>query len=296
MSELELWAVTAAGPVPLSAVAERAPRDLHELFDGFAPGVYSGLRTYGHDRFLGLEHHLERTERSAALLGWSERLDDLLLRRSLHALVSAHRSADARVRFDWLAAPVTAPDGESRLLVGLAPLLPIAPELLERGVLLGLCPLRRPAPLIKTTDFVRRRRACSELDPVAYEHLLVSEDGLVLEGTSSNFFGVRAGRLVTAGTGVLEGVTRRIVLELAGPLGLDTSFDGIRVDALASLDEAFICSSTREIVPAVQIGTRGIGTGCPGPVTQALHAAFRRFAAASARPAIVEPLAERGAA
>ena len=284
MSELELWAVTEAGPVPLPVAG--TPRDLHELFEQAPLGVYSGLRTYEHDRFLRLEQHLGRTERSAALLGWKEPLDRALLRRGLHALVTAYRERDARVRFDWLAAPTRLGETSGRLLVGLAPLVPIAPEMMANGVRLGLCPLRRPAPLVKTTDFVRQRRSCTELDPAAYEHLMVDEGGRVLEGTSSNFFGVRAGRLLTAGEGVLEGITRRIILELAEGLDIEVSFAGLRLGELAGLDESFISSSTREIVPAVDVAGCRIGNGRPGLVTRALQAAFRRFADANARPAI----------
>jgi branched-chain amino acid aminotransferase len=294
MSELELWAVTEAGPVPLPVPG--TPRDLHELFELAPLGVYSGLRTYEHVRFLRLEQHLGRTERSAALLGWTEPLDRALLRRGLHTLVSAYSALDTRVRFDWLPAPSRVGGTTCRLLVGLAPLVPIAPELMANGVRLGLCPLRRPTPLVKTTDFVRQRRSCTELDPSAYEHLMVDESGRVLEGTSSNFFGVRAGTLVTAGEGVLEGITRRIILELADGLGIEVSLAGLRLGELGGLDEAFISSSTREIVPAVEVARCRIGSGRPGPVTRALHAAFRRFADANARPAIAGLEAQPAAA
>jgi len=286
MFERELWAVSSAGPVPLPLPGRCTTGDLHELFDAVPLGVYSGLRTYQHVRFLRLGQHIERTERSAALLGWSGQLDRLLLRRSLHALVSAYRAPETRVRFDWLAEPPSLAGTSFRLLVGLAPLVPIAPEVMTAGVRLGLCSLRRTTPLIKTTDFVRQRRTCFELDPDAYEHLMVNQDGFVLEGTSSNFFGVRAGRLVTAGQGVLEGITRRTILELGQEIGLECSLAGIRVAELGELDESFISSSTREIVPAVQVAKLQIGDGRPGPVTRALQVAFRAYADANARPAV----------
>jgi branched-chain amino acid aminotransferase len=162
----------------------------------------------------------------------------------------------------------------------------MAPEVMAAGVRLGLCSLRRATPLIKTTDFVRKRRTCFELDPEAYEHLMVDENGFVLEGTSSNFFGVRAGRLVTAGRGVLEGITRRTILELGHEIGLECSLVGIRVTELGELDESFISSSTREIVPAIQVAKVQIGDGRPGPVTRALQVAFRAYADANAEPAV----------
>jgi hypothetical protein len=68
------------------------------------------------------------------------------------------------------------------------------------------------------------------------------------------------------------------------------------VHELASLDEAFISSSTREIVPAMRVGMLEIGHGRPGPVTRTLQAAFRRFAEREARRAIDDPPATRGTA
>ena len=67
---VQLFALAADGPVALSVPAGATSH--HELFDGLALGVYSALRTFEHERFLALDWHLERTERSMQLLGWSE--------------------------------------------------------------------------------------------------------------------------------------------------------------------------------------------------------------------------------
>ena len=283
MSELQLWAASPSGPVRMSAPP--GAQDLHDLFDGLPTGVYSGLRTYEHDRFLRLEHHLARTERSAALLGWTGPLDSGLVRRSLHQLVSSYPAANARVRFDWLPEPLGSAAGSSRLLMGLGPFTPVPTQALERGVRLALTRLRRPSPDIKAAEFVRERRVCASTDPTAYEHLMVDSHGRILEGTSSNFFGVRQGVLITAGTGVLDGVTRRIVLELAEALGLGLSLGGVVVEDLPRLDEAFLSSSTREIVPVVQVAAVAIGNGRPGAATAELRQAFSEFARRYARPA-----------
>ena len=72
-SPVRVFAVTAAGPearpVPPGATG------VHEVYDGFPLGVYTAFRTFGGDRFLGLERHLDRTDRSMALLGWERRLE-----------------------------------------------------------------------------------------------------------------------------------------------------------------------------------------------------------------------------
>ena len=71
------------------------------------------------------------------------------------------------------------------------------------------------------------------------------------------------------------GVTRAFVLELAAQLELRAEERVLREADLASVDEAFLTSTTREIVPVVHVGTQTIGSGVPGPVTQRLMAAFR---------------------
>lgn len=97
--------------------------------------------------------------------------------------------------------------------------------------------------------------------------LMVNPAGEILEGFSSNFFAVMGGRLYTAGTGVLEGVTRNIVLAGARTI-VPVSLQPVRVADLARVSEAFITSSGRQVMPVRQIDAVVIGD--PGPVTKQL--------------------------
>ena len=106
------------------------------------------------------------------------------------------------------------------------------------------------------------------------------ERGAVTEGSSSNVFAVRGGRVTTPplAAGILEGVTRGVVLRLAREIGVGADEAPLRPEDLEGADEVFITSSVREIVPVTRLGDRGVGTGRPGPVTRRLHDAFRRRA------------------
>ncbi len=129
------------------------------------------------------------------------------------------------------------------------------------------------------------RRACAERAPKAYEYLLIARDERILEGSSSIFYGIRGRTLITAEDGVLEGITRAILYELASAMDFELDRRGLRLDELASLDEALLTSSTREVVPVTQVGGTIIADGKPGPITSQLATAYRRHAMDHAEPA-----------
>jgi hypothetical protein len=124
--------------------------------------------------------------------------------------------------FDVLAAPAVQLGSDSRELIGLTPFTPPPPHYYSEGVGVELAPaLARARPLIKTADFAQARQAYpAGQSQAAYEYLLVSADGRILEGTGTNFWAVRDGVVWAAGAGVLEGVTRKIILGLLPELGI----------------------------------------------------------------------------
>jgi branched-chain amino acid aminotransferase len=283
MSDLQLFAITAAGPQPLSVPA--TAKDFTDLYHGFALGVYSVIRTYGHNKFLRLDHHLARTVNSMRLLGWDYQLDESRLRQAIHTLCTAFPSPEMRVRIDVLAEPAYRQGTESRELLALMPFTPLPSTYYTQGVTVDFATeLHRANPLIKTADFADARKRSSH-SPAAYESLLVA-NGKILEGASSNFYGVRGGVLYTAGQGVLEGITRSVILDLARQLPMPVQLAAIAVNEVSELAEAAISSSSRGLLPVVQVGETIIGTGQPGPYTQRLMAAYEAFVAQNVRTAI----------
>lgn len=285
MSDLQLFAVTPFGSQLLAWPA--GATSVHEVFDNLALGVYSALRTFDHDKFLHLDYHLDRTEQSMRLLGWTYRLDRATFCLALHQACVAYPLPDARVRFDVLAEPAISLGSDSRVLIALAPFTPVPDVYYEQGVRVQLAPhLQRENPLVKTARFVLTRRPYPLGHPEAYEHLLVDAEGNILEGSSSNFYAVRAGCLYTAGAGVLEGITRKIVLQLAAGMGLPVTLAAVNAAGISQLDEAFISSSSRGLVPVVAISGQTVGRGRPGPITQRLGAAYQAYVQTHIRPAL----------
>jgi len=284
MRELQLFAVMESGVQPLP-VPEQAT-SFEELYEGLALGVYSALRTYGHNKFLCLAAHLDRTERSMTLLGWDFRLDRQRLRQALHAVCTAYPLPEARVRFDVLAEPAYRLGTDSRLLIALMPFRPVPDRLYEEGVKVGFArDLARERPLAKTADFALKRRAYL-VGTEPYEYLMLDEKGYILEGTGTNFYGVRDGALRTAGDGVLEGVTRKIILKLATGLDIPVRLDAVHVDEIAYLDEAAVSGSSRALLPVVAIAGQTVGDGRPGPICRRLLAAYNDFVAREIKMAV----------
>lgn len=285
MSALRLYAVTDTGGRPLPAPP--AVQTFTDLYDEKMVGVYSALRTFAHHKFLSLDVHLDRTEKSMALLGWSYTLDRTRLCRVIDQICLTLPWENARVRFDVLPRAAPALGTESRELVAVQPFTPPPERLYEEGVVAALADgLARAHPRAKTSDFPHRRAVyLQQMGTAAYELLLVDDHGRILEGTRTNFFAVRDGVLYTAGEGVLEGVTRAVILRLAGELGLPVRLEAVRVEEIDTLQEAAISGSSRDLLPVVQIGEQEVGNGRPGPITLRLLAAYRQYVEQAVKPA-----------
>jgi branched-chain amino acid aminotransferase len=282
---VQLFAVTEQGAQSLKV--QPGATSVHDALTGVPLGVYSALRTYHHNNFLCLEDHLDRTDLSMALLSWDYRLDRPLLRQALHQVCTAYPLPDARVRFDVLAEPGSVPGSDSRLLITLSPFQPLPEHYYREGVHVQLAPhLQRLQPRVKTAAFVVERRPYPLGHQLAFEHLLLDETGRILEGSSSNTYAVRNGELWTASAGILEGITRKIVLRLAREMDLPVRLEAVAVVEVAKLDEFFVSSSSRGLVPVVNVAQEVIGSGRPGPVTQRLMQAYEVFVAREIRPAI----------
>lgn len=263
--------------------------------------VYEVLRTYGGRPFeAGL--HLERLARSAALAGLALPWDRARCAAELERTLAAARGAEAP---DPAAAPWNEGERSVRILMTrgggeAAPDVPPAAVIIaeplrgpplrayQEGVQVIVVEAERGRvdPAAKTGSrltHVLAHRAAQAAG--AHEALFADAAGDVTEGTSSNLFAVLRGKLVTPplAAGILEGVTRGVVLRLARQAGLPVEERALPAAALAAADELFITSTAREVLPATRLGGAAVGDGRPGPVTRRLHAAFRALADASAR-------------
>jgi branched-subunit amino acid aminotransferase/4-amino-4-deoxychorismate lyase len=207
--------------------------------------------------------------------------------RALQRVADEAAPTDLALRFDALPAPAQLDGVRARIWIAACALDPVPQRFLEEGVAVQWTrELAREQPLVKTTGFVRRRHPYPLARQDAYEHVMLDAQGRALEGTSSNFFAIRGDLLVTAGSGVLEGITRAIVLELAARRGMAIDLAPPPTAEAGSWSEAFLTSSTRGVVPIVACGGVQIGDGRPGPHTRALLAAYGEYAEREARRAI----------
>ena len=281
------FALLTEGPVEVPVPA--GVDGMHAALADLPPGVYSGLRSFPGGRFLALEAHVARAERSARALGFELGGERAALLAGLQRVVDDARPHDLKLRFDLLPEPFAIGGVRARLWLATAPFVPVPQRYLEHGVRVEIADgLVRETPLVKTTEFVLRRRPYPLESEQAYEHLLLDGGGHVLECSSANFYVVRGDALVTAGSGVLEGVTRGLVLRLAEELGLTVELRAPLVDEAVTWDEALLSSSTRGLVPVVDVAGVQVGSGRPGPWTRRLSEAYAQLAEREAARALPE--------
>jgi len=263
-------------------------------------GLFETMRGYNGCIFR-LDRHLARLRRSAKILGLAHNLiasqspegSEGVAKQSLEAAcletLTANKLRDARVRLT-----VTAGEGDmtpdpetcSRLtvLVTAKNLIPLRPEKYELGFKAVLSSVRRnsqsPLSRLKSTCYLDNVLARMEAKAAgADEAILLNERGFLAEGSTSNIFLVNEGMLATPSlqSGVLAGITREAVLEIAQALNIRAEEREVELRELMEADEAFITNSILEIVPVTWFDGKPIGTGKPGQLTNNLMAAYRKL-------------------
>lgn len=266
-----------------------APADAKvSVYDrGFLYGdsVFETIRTY--DGYLyALDDHLERLARSAEKMGITMPVSLAALAEEARRALAAAGNAESYVRI-----VVTRGSGPLGLATSLAerplrvvivePLATPPREQYDKGIS-ALCVqtvrASDAAQSAKLGNYLASALALREAHAAgASEALVVNRDGVVVEGTTSNVFAVISGKLVTPplGTGVLDGITRGVVLTLAAELAIEVVYVALSPDEIVQADELFLTSSLRELMPVVTVDGKQIGDGRPGRVTRQLHRAFR---------------------
>lgn len=249
---------------------ESAPFVADTLADAarFEPhdGVYTITNTYHTTQVLKLDAHLDRLEDSARRAGIPLALDRARLRAALRSMIEEAGYGDVRFR---VTVPKEQPD---TLILSIEPFKPLAAEVIAHGVRCATVKdAARHDPAAKTTDWMHDRGAIEgALPPGVYTGLLLGENGAILEGLSSNFYAVLNSELRTAGAGVLPGIAQQIVFEVA-PRVLPLRKEAVTVADVPHLTEAFITSSSRGVVPVIEIDGVPVGDGLPGAQTMAIR-------------------------
>lgn len=250
-------------------------------------GVFETLCTLS-GRVFAMRRHWERMARGAAVME-IQIPDCEMLRSAAEEVVRANGLAEARVRITATggASPLGSEKGDegATIVIAAGPLPTWAPAASvammpyprnERGALAGL----------KTTSYgenvlalsLARKRGASEA-------IFGNSHGELCEGTGSNVFLVRGGEVLTPplDSGCLAGITRALVLELTGRLGVPARETVIRLEELAEAEEAFLTSTTRQVQPIGAVDGRTLAR-VPGARTEQLAEAFRRMLAREIDP------------
>ncbi|PWH13006.1 MAG: hypothetical protein DDG60_11375 [Anaerolineae bacterium] len=237
-------------------------------------GLYSTFRTYaGRRKVLGLEMHLDRLYAPLPALGIRALSSPAGLRAALREVLAAFPAEEARVRVT-----LSTTQEAGTLFLALEPLRAPDETVYQHGVRVMFAPVERKTPRLKTTAFIGESEAARAFlqQSGAYEALM-TRNGKILEGLTSNFYAVRAGTIFTAREGILLGVTRRYVLRLARANGIGIAYRPPRVDELAAWDEAFITSSGRGVVPVTQIENQPVGSGQVGEIARLLRRVYDSY-------------------
>ncbi|MEW5869477.1 MAG: aminotransferase class IV [Chloroflexota bacterium] len=247
---------------------------LDEVSARLPGGAYTTLRTYRRSQALGLPAHLQRLQDTTRLAGHAWQLDAPLLRAALRrALESLSAAGDLRLR---LTVDFENQPGQVYLTAQDLQALPDA--LYQQGARVVTCDLQRWLPQAKLTRFIARAgQVRAGLPAEVNEAIMVDPQGRLMEGLSSNFFAVKDGVLWTAGEGVLGGVTRSIVMGNVQRLGLPINLQPVRRAQIPELEEAFITSSSRAVLPLAHIDQVVIASGQPGTLTRRLMAAYQAY-------------------
>lgn len=253
----------------------------------YGDGVFETLRADG-GRVFKLDEHLNRLFNSAQTIKLKIPLTKEEIKEAVKETLKKNRLKSAYIR-------VSLSRGRGEL--GLSPkgcsspnLVIIAkkpkgypPELYQRGVEVITASTRRSSPPmlfpgIKCTNFLWGILAKIEAEQRgAFEAILLNSQGEVTEGTVSNIFIVKESILITPPTyaGILEGITRNCVIELAKKMGIGVKEETITSYDLYTADESFLTNTSLGIMPVVKVDGRVISKGKPGKITQRLRCKFQ---------------------
>ncbi len=255
----------------------------------YGDGVFETVRAYKGVVFR-LEEHLLRLQQSARLVRMKIPYSSKRLRSILYKTLAANRLKEGMLRLtlsrgagEWGLDPELR--NRPTLVVMARPLTRYPESLYARGQKITVVSIRRLGadsldPRIKSTNFLNNILARIEARRAgADEGLMLNHEGYLTEGTISNLFMVKNHRLFTPSpkAGLLEGITRQVVLELADSSGIPTEEALLTPDDLFRADECFLTNTSMEIMPVRKVGKALIGKGRPGPITTKLRKAFREL-------------------
>lgn len=250
----------------IDGIEETLTAEEAQLFDVSNPrtiGVFETLRTY-EGKIFKLDEHLARLKNSAKLLRFDlpvsiAEIGEFLKKATGETSASSASPTDLRLKCVATS---------EHVYIQTMPLL-VDPSIYKGVPVISVMSMRRQ-PTAKALPYNTSFEAHAlAKEQGAYEAILVDKKGEVTEGAYSNIFWVKDGKIYTRKEGVLEGITRKGVLEL-----IPVEFQNITLEELKKVDELFLTKTTTGPVPIIRLNDLPIGTGEPGHLTQELIQKF----------------------
>jgi branched-chain amino acid aminotransferase len=255
----------------------------------YGDGVFEGLRSYG-GKVFRLEEHIDRLYDSAKAIWLEIPMAKRALIEAVQQTLSVNSLTDAYIRLVVTRGagslgldPNRTSDPQVIIIADKIQLYP--PDLYEKGLEIVTASTQRnhPAALnarIKSLNYLNNILAKIEgLQAGCIEALMLNHKGEVAECTGDNIFLVESGVISTPPTdaGILEGVTRQAVIELAEQAGIVVRQIPLTRHDVYVADECFLTGTAAEVIPVVKVDQRSIGSGEPGPVTRRLKERFHEL-------------------
>jgi branched-chain amino acid aminotransferase len=272
----------------------------------YGEGVYETIRTYGGQPFL-FGRHMRRLRRSASMLTLPVPVSDDEMESRIRETMGAAGLGDSPDNEAYLRLLVTRGVGElsydpescpapTIVIIAKRQIDP-SREAYERGVQVALVSIVRNHPgtvnpLIKSNNLLNNALAMQEaFRRGGFEGIMRNYRGELAECTQSNLFVVKSGAALTppVDAGLLPGITREFLFEIGSGVGIPVREAVLHDEDLIGADEAFLTSTTRELLPIVKVDDHVIGAGVPGPITRTLLDGFRRHTVALARSPATAP-------
>lgn len=242
-------------------------------------GVFDVLPVVNGKPFL-FEDHWNRLENSAASLGLRIPIVAEEAKATMIDLIARHDYPHMIVRTVLSGGPSESgflPEGKETFCIMIEETKPSQESDYEDGVSVIVRRHEREIPESKTTNYIFPISLRKEKSDAGATEILYVKDGVVLEASTSNFFIVKGGTVITPKEKVLGGITRKLVIRLAKELDIPVEERGIAETELSGCDEAFLTASNKQVRPVVRIDDDTVGDGKVGPVSKRLLVALRAF-------------------
>jgi branched-chain amino acid aminotransferase len=264
----------------------------HAFLYGY--GLYESMRAY-HGKIFLLERHIKRMLDAAETIGLAEKLAVIDLAKACKDTLAANDLQDARIRLtvsngESEATPWTDNSGAANVVVTARAYTPFSPAKYNEGFKVGIasprCCRQSVVATLKSVNHLASVIARMEATALGLdEALLLNDDGYIAEGAGCNVFFVKSGELLTPplDSGILPGITREFVMEMAAGMDLKVKETDIKPEALKGFDEVFVTNAVIEIMPVTAVREANghvlkIGSGKPGKTTRRLMEAYREKA------------------